>query len=283
MTHFAIAGLQLDLASGNNLDLVMKKTRSALARFPWVQMVVVSELAICGSGLATAEPLPSPTEDKLCALAKQLGIWFVPGSIYEKAADRIYNTAPVINPNGEVVTRCRKMYPFYPYEKGVNAGDTTCVFDIPEVGRFGVSICYDIWFPENSRAMITEGAEVLLHPTLTNTQDREVEISITRATAAQNQCYVIDVNGAGEQAWGQSQLIGPEGDVIHSASPNEEIMLVDVDMSRVRRTRERGIMGLGQPLKSFRDAAHIYPQEGMANRATYLDTLGPLTVPARGK
>lgn len=283
MTHFAIAGLQLDLASANNLDLVMNKTRAALARFPWVQMVVVSELAICGSRLATAETLPSATEDKLCALAKQLGIWFVPGSIYEKSGDNVYNTAPVINPAGEVVTRSRKMYPFYPYEKGVTAGDSICVFDIPEVGRFGLSICYDMWFPENSRAMISEGAEVILHPTLTNTQDRDVERSITRATAAQNQCYVIDVNGAGKQAWGQSLLVGPEGDVIHAAGSDEEIMLIEVDMSRVRRTRERGILGLGQPLKSFRDAAHRYPQEGMANRSTYLDTLGPLSVPTRGK
>ena len=87
MTHFAIAGLQLDLAPDNNLDLVMNKTRAALARFPWVQMVVVSELATCGAGLGSAETLPSAAENKLCALAKELGIWFVPGSVYEKSED----------------------------------------------------------------------------------------------------------------------------------------------------------------------------------------------------
>ncbi len=283
MTHFAIAGLQIDLAPNNNLDLVIKKTRAALARFPWVQMVVVSELAICGAVTGSAEALPSNTEDKLCALAKDLGIWFIPGSLYEKADGKVYNTTPVINPDGEVVTRYRKMYPFYPYEKGVEEGQEICVFDIPDVGRFGVSICYDMWFPENSRAMVSEGAEVLIHPTLTNTQDRDIELAIVRATAAQQQCYVVDVNGAGAQAWGKSQLVGPEGDIIHSASINEEIMLVEVDMDRVRRTRERGIMGLCQPLKSFRDAAHNYPHEGMANRENYLDTLGSLIVPQRNK
>ena len=282
MTHFAIAGLQIDLALNNNLDLVIKKTRMALARFPWVQMVVVSELAICGAVTSTAEALPSDTESKLCDLAKDLGIWFIPGSLYEKADGKVYNTSPVINPDGDVVTRYRKMYPFYPYEKGVDAGDSICVFDVPEVGRFGLSICYDMWFPENSRAMVSQGAEVILHPTLTNTQDRDVECSIVRATAAQQQCYVVDINGAGEQAWGKSQLVGPEGDIIHSATSNEEIMLVDVDMNRIRRTRERGIMGLGQPLKSYRDAAHVYPHEGMANRGNYLDNLGALEVPSRG-
>ena len=283
MTHFAIAGLQLELAPSNNLDQVIKKTRMTLARFPWVQMVIVSELAICGAAPSSAEPIGSETEKKLCALAKDLGIWLIPGSVFEKSDDKVYNTSPVINPQGEVIIRYRKMYPFYPYECGVDAGDSICIFDVPDVGRFGISICYDLWFPEHSRALISEGAEVILHPTLTNTQDRDIECSIVRATAAQQQCYVIDVNGAGDLAWGNSLLVGPEGDVIHTASTTEEVMLVEVDMARVRRTRERGIMGLGQPLKSFRDAAHTYPQEGMKNREAFLDKLGALDLPARGE
>lgn len=281
MTHFAIAGLQLELASNDNLDLVIKKTRTTLARFPWVQMVVISELAIFGAAMSEAESLPSRAEDRLCSLAKELGIWLIPGSLYEKSDGKIFNTAPVINPAGEVVTRYRKMYPFYPYEKGVAAGQDICVFDVPDVGRFGLSICYDMWFPENSRAMVSEGAEVILHPTLTNTQDRDVELSIVRATAVQNQSYIIDVNGAGALGWGQSRLVGPEGDILHSAGSTEEVMLIEVDFERVRRTRERGIMGLGQPLKSFRDGGHIYPQEGLKNSATYLDSLGPLALPER--
>lgn len=283
MTHFAIAGLQLNLAPSSNLDLVVKKTRMTLARFPWVQMVLVSELAICGASPTSAEPRESKTEKTLCALAKELGIWFVPGSLFETSDGKVYNTSPVINPDGEVVARYRKMYPFYPYEKGVEAGNDICVFDVPNVGKFGLSICYDLWFPEHSRALVTEGAEVILHPTLTNTQDRDIECSIVRATSAQQQCYVIDVNGAGEMAWGNSQLTGPEGDIIHKAGTTEEVMLVEVDMARVRRTRARGIMGLGQPLKSFRDAAHAYPQEGMANRGVYLDKMGALEVPTRGE
>lgn len=278
MTNFAIAGLQLSLAKNNNLDLVVKKTRSTLSRFPWVQMVVVSELAICGAVPGKAEALPSDTEQKLCALAKELGIWFIPGSLYEKRDGKVYNTTPVINPDGEVISRYSKIYPFYPYEKDVEGGDGICVFDVPDVGRFGISICYDIWFPETSRAMMAEGVEVIIHPTLTDTQDRDIELSIIRATAAQNQCYVIDVNGTGEQAWGRSHLVGPEANVIHSAGRGEETMLIDIDLGRVRRTRERGILGLGQPLKSFRDA-------GLFNSRSsdFLNNLGPLEMPTRGR
>ncbi len=276
MSHFAIAGLQLSLELTDNLDLVIKKTRKTLKRFPWVQMVMASELAICGGVPGGAEALPSGTEERLCKLAKELGIWFVPGSLYEKRDGKVYNTTPVINPDGEVVARYSKIYPFYPYENSVTGGDGICVFDIPDVGRFGISICYDIWFPEAARAMMMEGVEVILHPTLTDTQDRDIEKSIIRATAAQNQCYIIDVNGTGEQAWGNSTIVGPEADVIHAAGRGEEIMLVDVDLNRVRRTRERGILGLGQPLKSFRDAGLF-----MSEPSEFLNSLGPLGLSAR--
>ncbi|SDD21625.1 carbon-nitrogen hydrolase family protein [Kordiimonas lacus] len=278
MKPFAIAGLQLDLKPNGNFDLVVKKIRTTLVRYPWVQMVVLSELAICGAGTGTAEPMPSATEGKLAALAKELGIWLVTGSLYEKDGDDVYNTASVINPAGEVVTRYRKMYPFYPYEVGVAAGTDICVFDVPDVGRFGLSICYDMWFPETSRAMVLEGAEVIIHPTLTNTADRDVECTMVRATAAQQQCYVVDVNGAGEQAYGRSVIAGPDGEVIHAASDDEEIIVVELDLDRVTRSRERGVLGLGQPLKSFRDAAHTFP-DPQASKA--LKALGPLEVPTR--
>jgi len=275
---FAIAGLQLDLKPNGNFDLVVKKIRTALVRYPWVQMVVLSELAICGAGTGSAEAMPSSTEDKLAALAADLGIWLVTGSLYEKDAGEVYNTASVINPAGEVVTRYRKMYPFYPYEAGVAAGSEICVFDVPEVGRFGLSICYDMWFPETSRALVLAGAEVIIHPTLTNTADRDVECTMVRATAAQQQCYMVDINGAGEQAYGRSVIAGPDGEVIHAAGTEEEIIVVELDLDRVTRSRERGVLGLGQPLKSFRDAGHTFPDPRASDA---LKALGPLEVPSR--
>ena len=175
------------------------------------------------------------------------------------------------------------MYPFYPYEQGVEAGKEICVFDIPDVGRFGVSICYDMWFPETIRAMALKGAEVIIHPTLTNTRDRDVECAMVRANAAQNQCYMIDVNGAGQLAYGNSLFAGPEGEIIHAAGTSEEIMVVEIDLNLVRRTRERGLMGLGQPLKSYRDAGHKFEHEETDYKSEVLKNLGPLVVPTRGK
>ncbi len=124
------------------------------------------------------------------------GIWLIPGSMFEKLPDgRIFNTSVVINPQGEIVAKYSKMFPFRPYEAGISAGTEFCVFDVPDVGRFGLSICYDIWFPETTRQLTSQGVEVLLHPVLTGTTDRDAEIAIARATAAQFQCYVFDVNG----------------------------------------------------------------------------------------
>lgn len=282
MKPFAIGGLQLALPANENLELVSKKIRTAMLRYPWLQMVVLSELAVCGAGTASAEPLPSAAEERLAKIAQAENIWLVSGSLYEKDGESVYNTATVFNPGGEVVTRYRKMYPFYPYEAGVEAGDTLCVFEVPNVGLFGISICYDIHFPEVSRALATSGAEVLIHPTLTNSSDRDVELAMVRATAAQQQMYVIDINGAGEQGYGRSMIAGPEGEILHAAGEGEEIIAIEIDLERVKRARERGLMGLGQTLKSFRDAGHTFPQEGLANKDQYLNSLGPLEMPKKG-
>lgn len=281
MTPFALAGLQLALQPTGNLDTLVRKVRGTLTRFPWIQMVVLSELACCGAKPKEAEALPSETESVFAGLARELGIWLVTGSLYERDGDKVYNTASVFDPAGATVARYRKMYPFYPYEKGVDAGSEICVFDVPGVGRFGVSICYDLWFPETSRALMWEGAEVLLHPTLTNTIDREVECAMVRAAAAQNQFYVIDVNASGPMAYGRSIFVGPEGEVLHEAGREEEIIVMEIDLDRVRRSRERGLLGLGQPLKSYRDARHRFPQEEPGNASAALDALGPLEVPPR--
>jgi predicted amidohydrolase len=214
-------------------------------------------------------------------MAKKYGIWLLPGSIFERDGDKIYNTASVINPAGEVVTRYRKMFPFYPYEVGVTAGNEFCVFEVPDVGKFGISICYDMWFPETVRTLTVMGAEVILHPTMTGTIDRDIELSIARAMATVNQCFFFDVNGLDTGGSGRSVVCGPDGRVLYQAEGNEEIIPIELDMERVQRSRELGVLRLGQPLKSFRDhIGHfsIY-QKGAKN--PYLDSLGPLIKPTR--
>lgn len=280
MTKFSIAGLQLSLGVGDNMAEISKQLTVMKARFPWVDMAVLSELSPHGPLATNAEAMPGPTENKFCDLAQRLGIWLVTGSIYEKAGDKIYNTASVIDPSGNVVGRYRKMYPFLPYEKDIAAGDDFLVWDVPGVGRFGLSICYDMWFPETTRTLAWMGAEVIIHPTLTNTIDRDLELTLARANAITNQCYFFDINGGGDLAYGQSIIVGPEGDVIHQAGRGTELMPVQVDFERVRHTRREGIRNFGQPLKSFRDGPANFPaySDGPANSLS-LRALGKLEVP----
>ncbi|MCR6659536.1 MAG: carbon-nitrogen hydrolase family protein [Asticcacaulis sp.] len=280
MRSFAVAALQLSLNKGDNTAVIEKEVRLVKTRFPWIDMVVLGELAMFGANTAQAETLPGPTEDRMVNLARELDIWLVPGSIYEKSGALVYNTASVINPKGEVVARYRKIFPFLPYETGVEAGSEFVVFDVPEVGRFGISICYDMWFAETTRSLVWMGAEVILHPTMTNTIDREAELAIARASAITNQCYFIDINVAGELGVGLSCAYGPGGELIHQAGTGREIMAFELDMEHVRRVRERGWHGLGQPLKSFRDSdIRFPPYEGNRSIPEALMALGPLEKP----
>ena len=199
------------------------------------------------------------------------------------ADGKIYNTAPIINPQGDVVARCTKLFPFLPYEVNVAAGSELCIFDVPDVGRFGASICYDIWFPETTRALTSNGVEVLLHPVLTGTVDREIELAIARATAAQFQCYVFDINGRGAGGVGRSVVVDPSGVLLYQAGAGEEIIPMEINLEQVRRQRECGLRGLGQPLKSFRDSQlHLPIYEPGQKAASFLATLGPLELPKRG-
>ena len=262
-----------------------RRLDTLIALYPWVQMVVFSELAAHGPFIERAEPMPGPTEDAFREMARKHRIWLIPGSIFETRmpSGLVYNTSPVIDPDGEIIARYRKMFPFLPYETGVEPGDEFCVFDIPGVGRFGLSICYDMWFPETSRTLAALGAEVIIHPTMTPTIDRDIELAIVRATAATNQCFFIDVNGAGDGGNGRSIFMGPMGDILYQAGDAEEMIPIEIDLDRVRRSREFGLRGLGQPLKSFRDRTvefDVYNRE--TGGGAYLNTLGPLVKPHRG-
>ncbi len=284
MIPFAIAGVQMNVQHGaDNVPRMQERLDHVMAVYPWVQMVVFSELCAFGPDLRMAQPLPGPVEAAFCTMARKHSVWLLPGSLYELHEGVIYNTAPVIAPDGSVVARHRKLFPFLPYEAGVRPGDRWVVFDVPEVGRFGVSICYDIWFPETSRTLACLGAEVLLHPVLTGTIDRDVELAIARATAAQNQMFVFDVNGCGAGGNGQSLVVAPTGEVLHQSGRSEDIIPIEIDLSRVRRSRAVGLRGLGQPLKSFRDREVEFPAyPATPENLAELHKLGPLQKPARG-
>lgn len=272
----------MNLSHGNNLDAIEQRIDTLMHLYPWVEMVVLSELAAYGPLHHYAESMPGPGEDRFCQIAIKHGLWLIPGSAFENNQGVIYNTAAVINPQGEVVARHRKLFPFRPFETDVESGDHFVVFDVPDAGRFGLCICYDMWFPEVPRTLTSMGAEVIIHPVLTGTNDRDIELNMARANGAIFQSYVVDINGLGVGGVGQSCIIDPSGGVVHQAGTGEEFLVAEIDFELVRRQREAGIKNLGQPLKSFRDTKVefvVYHRRKWRN--DYLNSLGPLEKPSR--
>ncbi len=275
MAKINICSLQLNLKDSDNFEKISSEVDKVLLEGEQTHMIVLSELAVSGvkpdkeKSLLTFLPLFSN-------LAKRYDTWLIPGTFHEFEDDVIYNTCPVINNEGKLVAKARKLYPWLPYENQITPGNEICTFEYPGAGIIGVHICYDLWFPETSRALAMAGAELIINPTLTPTQDREIETVMVRATAAQQQCYYVDVNSVGEQGCGQSIACDPEGNVLHASDDQEDIFTVEVDFDFVRNSRKNGIMGLGQNLKSYRDNPFSSMIKEKRNN-DYLESLGELT------
>lgn len=281
MSTISIAGLQLEAVNGDNLASVEAAIDAAAARYPWLDMLLLGELNALGTDQAKAEPMPGPVEARFAGMARRHGIWLIPGSLIENDGGCLYNTAPVINPDGEVIARYRKQFPWRPYEKNIRPGSEFVVFDVPDVGRFGISICYDMWFQETLRTLTWMGAEAILHPSLTSTIDRDAELSIVRASAAMYQCYFFDINVAGPLGVGQSIVAGPGGEVIYQAGKGQEIIPLKIDLEYVREVRRNGWQHLSQPLKSFRDSELEFPPYRDGHASPALVALGELALPAK--
>jgi formamidase len=270
---FGIAGVQSEVVpwdAGATVQKMVDIIHQVSETLPWVQMFVFHELVVSGvaqfvareaseSRKKMAESIPGPLSEQLCEVARQTGKWLIPGSMYEVERASMFNTSLVISPSGEIVARYRKMFPWLPYESETTPGEQFCIFDIPEVGRFGLCICYDAWFPEVVRTLAWMGAEVILHPTLTATSDRTTELTLSQANAIFNQCYFIDVNGIGPWGGGRSLIVDPDGRVLQQAGERDTVMTEMLDLDRVQRTREFGTLGLCQTWKQLKDFPGEFP------------------------
>lgn len=233
-----------------------------------------------------AEPIPGPSTTFYCELAKKLGVVIV-ASLFEKRAPGLYhNTAVVIESNGEIVGKYRKMHipddPAY-YEKFYfTPGDLGFHPIQTSVGKLGVLVCWDQWYPEAARLMAMQGAEMLIYPTAIGYADNDTPEeqqrqrmawqTVMRGHAVANGLPVIAVNRVGFepdpsgqtpgiQFWGTSFVAGPQGEIVYEASTDdEESIVVEIDMDRseqVRRwwpfLRDRRIDAYGDITKRFID------------------------------
>lgn len=282
MTHFSVAGVQMPVSvSGNNIPAMLRRANKIVHVHPWADMILFSELAPHGPAIEFATEDAESIEAPFREFAVKHKVWLCPGSYFLKRGANIFNHTVVINPDGEIVGAYDKMFPFRPYEEGVSAGENFLIFDVPNVGRFGLSICYDIWFPETTRTLVSQGVEVLLHPVLTGTTDRDAELAIARATAVMFQCYVIDVNGLDAGGIGHSVVADPTGRILHDAGQADSVFPLELDLALVQRCRSRGANGLGQTLKSYRDKSIHFDTYRAGATTPYLRSLGPLQMPQR--
>ena len=233
-----------------------------------------------------AEPIPGPSTNFFGEIARQNNVVIVT-SLFERRAPGLYhNTAVVIERDGTIAGKYRKMHipddPAY-YEKFYfTPGDMGFKPIQTSVGKLGVQVCWDQWYPEGARLMALAGAEILIYPTAigyaaTDTKDeqqrqREAWTTVQRGHAVANGLPVVAVNRVGFepdpsgqtdgiQFWGSSFVAGPQGELLYRASDNEEeSVIVNIDLEHsedVRRwwpfLRDRRIDDYGDIVKRFRE------------------------------
>lgn len=233
-----------------------------------------------------AEPVPGPASETFGRLAKELNVVIV-ASIFERRADGLYhNTAVVLEKDGSIAGKYRKMHipddPGY-YEKYYfTPGDLGFRPVATSVGKLGVLVCWDQWFPEAARLMAMSGAELLLFPTAIGWDPREsgatgrrvvdAWITVQRSHAIANVLPAVCANRVGFEPvaegsdrglifWGNSFIIGPQGEFLAQAGQEaEEVLTAQIDMSRTKKLRrhwpflrDRRIDAYGDLLRLYRD------------------------------
>ena len=231
-----------------------------------------------------AEPIPGPSTERLGKLAKQHGVVLVSSLFERRAAGLYHNTAVVFEKDGSTLGKYRKMhipddpgfyekFYFTPGDLGFKPIDTS-------VGRLGVLVCWDQWYPEAARLMALAGAELLLYPTAIGwdpsdeqaekNRQRDAWILSHRGHAVANGLPVLSCNRVGHepsplgasgiQFWGNSHVLGPQGEFITEAGGDAEILSAEIDLARsehVRRIwpflRDRRIDAYGDLLKRYID------------------------------
>lgn len=210
-----------------------------------------------------AEPIPGPSTNFYGELARQYGVVIVTSLFERRAAGLYHNTAVVIEKDGTIAGKYRKMHipddPAY-YEKFYfTPGDLGFHPIETSLGKLGVLVCWDQWYPEAARLMALQGAELLIYPTAigyesSDTEDeqqrqREAWTTVQRGHAVANGLSVVSVNRVGYepdpsgqtkgiQFWGSSMVVGPQGEMLYRASEvEEECTIVSVDLNHSEHVR----------------------------------------------
>lgn len=235
-----------------------------------------------------AEPIPGPSTNFYGELARQYGVVIVTSLFERRAAGLYHNTAVVIEKDGTIAGKYRKMHipddPAY-YEKFYfTPGDLGFHPIETSLGKLGVLVCWDQWYPEAARLMALQGAELLIYPTAigyesSDTEDeqqrqREAWTTVQRGHAVANGLPVVSVNRVGYepdpsgqtkgiQFWGSSMVVGPQGEILYRASEvEEECTIVSVDLNHSEQVRRWWPFLRDRRIDAYEDITKRYIDEG---------------------
>ncbi|UXU88492.1 carbon-nitrogen hydrolase family protein [Burkholderia sp. S-53] len=256
-TPFRVAALQMVSTPDVARNLAEARRLIAEAAGEGAQLVLLPEY-FCFMGhrdtdkLALAEPYQDgPIQRFLADAARRHGIWVIGGTLPLKAPepDRVLNTTLVFDPSGNEAARYDKIHLFN-FEKGdesfdeartIRAGDTVVAFDAP-FGRVGLSVCYDLRFPELYRRM-GDCMLIVVPSAFTYTTGRAHWETLLRARAVENQCYVLAAAQGGKhengrRTWGHSMLIDPWGEIVAVRDVGASVVLGGIDPQRIADVRQ---------------------------------------------
>jgi predicted amidohydrolase len=203
-----------------------------------------------------AETIPDgPTSRRWAGLAKELGVWLLGGSMIEPVEGqpgKLYNTAVLFSDSGDLAARYRKIHLFDVCVPGVvdfqesaliSSGKETATVASP-FGKLGLSVCYDLRFPELFRHLAKQGMDILCLPAAFNYGTGQKHwLHLLKARAIENQCFVLAPNQVGEapnkfKSWGHSLILDPWGDIVAEGGDGEEIVYGKLDLSLLGKYRE---------------------------------------------
>ncbi len=242
-----------------NLDTAEVLVREAAAG--GADLVALPEYVTCLGNAsvlaATAEALgDGPIAGRFASIARELGVWLLAGTLVEADEGRRYDTSPLFDREGELVARYRKIHLFDvelpgqpPFrESATFAAGHELVTHETELTRVGLSVCYDLRFPELYRGLMALGAEVMFVPAQFQHVTGEAHWhALLRARAIENQCFVVapaqwGSYGSpehGRRSFGHSLVVGPWGDVLAEApEEGDGVIVVDLDLAELRRVRQ---------------------------------------------
>jgi len=240
-----VAVAQIDPQLGEkerNLATCVARMEEAAAA--GAQLLVLPECAIpgymFGSGdeaLPFAEEIPGPSTEALERECARLGLHVVCG-LLERDGDALRNAAVLVGPDGLIGTYRKTHLPFLGVDRFVVPGDALPVFDTP-LGRIGIEICYDLRFPEVTRSLALQGADMVAHPTNFPMAAKIQTELITVARAAENRIYLLTANRCGKERWGEfcgrSQIVDPYGTRLAETDERTETLLLgEVDVGKAR-------------------------------------------------